>query len=143
WGEGTCIAADLEPSPQPSPKGRGSSRESADLFHLSIADILALLVFDGLDPRSDDVILDAYCGVGTFSILLAPHVQQVIGIEESVAAIEDARGNAGDLPNVQFHAGKVEKLLPTPDAQPTAVVLDPARVGCELPALEALAAMAP
>jgi 23S rRNA (uracil1939-C5)-methyltransferase len=88
-------------------------------------------------------VLDAYCGVGTFSILLAPFVKQVIGIEESAAAIEDARLNAADLSNATFHAGKVEKLLPELGINPTAVVLDPARVGCEAPALEALAAMRP
>jgi 23S rRNA (uracil1939-C5)-methyltransferase len=37
----------------------------------------------------------------------------------------------------------VEKLLPDLGVIPTAVVLDPARVGCETPALEALAAMRP
>ena len=110
---------------------------------LAIADILALLVFNGLDPKPDDVVLDAYCGVGTFSILLAPHVRQVVGIEESTAAIDDAKMNAGDLQNAHFFAGEVEKLLPKLEIAPTSVVLDPARVGCELPALEALAAMAP
>jgi precorrin-6B methylase 2 len=125
---------------EPSPTGRGSSQP---FYSLSIADILALLVFDGLDPSPEDVVLDAYCGVGTFSILLAPLVKQVIGIEESVAAIEDARLNAADITNATFHAGRVEKLLPELGVTPTAVVLDPARVGCEAPALEALAAMRP
>ena len=118
-------------------------RDDRAQFELSIADIMALLVFNGLEPSPDDVVLDAYCGVGTFSILLAPFVKQVIGVEESVAAIEDARMNAGDLANATFRAGKVEKLISTLDEKPNAVVLDPARVGCELPALEALAAMAP
>ena len=49
----------------------------------------------------------------------------------------------GELTNTEFHAGRVEKLLPELDITPTAVVLDPARVGCELPALEALAPLAP
>ncbi|HEX3244429.1 MAG TPA: class I SAM-dependent RNA methyltransferase [Chloroflexota bacterium] len=135
WGEGNSSAIDCQPAQ--------GGKESQALFYLSMADILALLVFNGLDPRPNDVVLDAYCGVGTFSILLAPHVQQGIGIEESAAAIEDARRNADDLSNVTFHAGKVEKLLGTIEPRPTIVVLDPARVGCELPALDALAAMAP
>ncbi|MFN0070584.1 MAG: class I SAM-dependent RNA methyltransferase [Chloroflexota bacterium] len=142
-------AANIEKLPLPLGEGRGEGAthtpNTASLpgVQLSMADILALLVFNGLDPQPDDVILDAYCGVGTFSILLAPHARQVIGVEESAAAIDDATRNAGDLPNISFHAGKVEKLLPTLESTPTAVVLDPARVGCELPALDALAAMAP
>jgi 23S rRNA (uracil1939-C5)-methyltransferase len=128
----------------PLPLGEGWGEGPANaLIELSMADILALLVFNGLDPSPDDVVLDAYCGVGTFSILLAPFVQQVIGIEESMAAIHDAELNAADLRNASFYAGKVEKLLPVLESKPTAVVLDPARVGCEAPALEALAAMAP
>ena len=107
---------------------------------LSIAETLVLLGIAGLDPRPDDVIVDAYCGVGTFSAVMAPFVHEVVGIEESPAAVKDAGENCRDLPNVRFLAGKVEDVLPKLDERPTKVLLDPARVGCERPVLDALIA---
>lgn len=110
---------------------------------LSMADLLGLLVLDRLDPRASDVALDLYCGVGVFASLLAPLVNRVIGVEESKPAIRDARHNCTDLPNVSFVAGKSEHILATLDEQPTAVVLDPARVGCAPDVLQALLRLRP
>ena len=107
---------------------------------LSIAETLVLLGIDRLDLQPDDVIVDAYCGVGTFAAVLAPFVKDVVGIEESPAAVKDAGENCADLPNVRFIAGKVEHVLPTLPERPTKVLLDPARVGCERPVLDALIA---
>jgi len=105
---------------------------------LSIAETLVLLGMDRLDPQPDDVVVDAYCGVGTFSALLSPFVRQVVGIEESPAAVKDAGENCHDLENLRFIAGKVEDVLPKLTERPTKVLLDPARVGCERPVLDAL-----
>lgn len=105
---------------------------------VSIAELLALLVLDRLEPRAGDFVVDAYCGVGTFAVLVAPFVGAVVGIEESSAAVRDARHNARALPNVRFEAGKVEEVLPRLGRRPDAVVLDPARVGCHPDALRAL-----
>jgi 23S rRNA (uracil1939-C5)-methyltransferase len=105
---------------------------------LSIAETLVLLGMDRLDPQPDDVVVDAYCGVGTFSALLAPFVRQVVGIEESPAAVKDAEQNCQDLGNLRFIAGKVEDVLPKLTERPSKVLLDPARVGCERPVLDAL-----
>jgi 23S rRNA (uracil1939-C5)-methyltransferase len=107
---------------------------------LSIAETLVLLGMDRLDPQPDDVVVDAYCGVGTFSALLAPFVREVVGIEESPAAVKDAQQNCQDLTNLRFIAGKVEDVLPKLTERPTKVLLDPARVGCERPVLDALIA---
>jgi 23S rRNA (uracil1939-C5)-methyltransferase len=107
---------------------------------LSIAETLVLLGIDRLDPRPDDVVVDAYCGVGTFAALLAPFVREVVGIEESPAAVKDAGENCQDLPNARFLAGKVEDVLPKLAERPTKVLLDPARVGCDPAVLEALIA---
>jgi 23S rRNA (uracil1939-C5)-methyltransferase len=110
---------------------------------LSIAETLVLLGLDRLDPRGGDVVVDAYCGVGTFAAVLAPFVRQAIGIEESPAAVNDAERNCADLGNVRFIAGKVEDVLPKLAERPTKVLLDPARVGCERPVLDALIAAQP
>jgi 23S rRNA (uracil1939-C5)-methyltransferase len=122
------LPAGLRPPPWPMPDDG-----------LSMAEILALVVYDRLAPRGDELLLDLYCGVGTFAILLARAVRAAIGIEESSAAVKDARENASGLSNVSFIAGKSEQLLPSLPERPDAVVMDPARVGCQPEVLEALA----
>jgi 23S rRNA (uracil1939-C5)-methyltransferase len=107
---------------------------------VSVAETLVLLGLDRLDLQSDDIVVDAYCGVGTFTAVMAPFVREAVGIEESPAAVKDAEQNCRDLPNLRFIAGKVENVLPKLTERPTKVLLDPARVGCERPVLDALIA---
>jgi 23S rRNA (uracil1939-C5)-methyltransferase len=112
---------------------------------VSMAELLALLVIDRVQPEPDHVVVDAYSGVGTFALLLAPLVREVIGIEEARTAVRDATHNASDLPNARFIQGKTEAVLPSLDLgrPPDAVVLDPARVGCHPDVLQALLSVRP
>jgi 23S rRNA (uracil1939-C5)-methyltransferase len=103
-----------------------------------MAEIMAIVVNDRLGLRPEELLVDAYSGVGTFAILLARSAGRVIGIEESTAAVRDAQHNARDLLNVEFLAGKIEDVLPRLVERPDAVVIDPARVGCDPAVLEAL-----
>ncbi|HYU19640.1 MAG TPA: class I SAM-dependent RNA methyltransferase [Chloroflexota bacterium] len=121
-----------------APTGATRFAELIPADGLSIAETLILVVLDLLDPQLEDVFVDAYCGVGTFSALMAPYAREVIGIEESSAAIEDARANCADLSNVRFIQGKTEELLPKLEERVDKVILDPARVGCERAVLDAL-----
>jgi 23S rRNA (uracil1939-C5)-methyltransferase len=110
---------------------------------VSMAELLALVVLDRLQPSPDSLVVDAYGGVGTFAILAAPLVGQVIGIEEAKSAVRDAEHNARDLTNVRFIQAKTEVALPSLDEQPDAVILDPARVGCHPDVLAALLRLRP
>lgn len=83
-------------------------------------------------------IIDAYCGVGTFALLLARHVGKVIAIEESASAIKDAQWNARDVDNIEILKGKVEDILPTLSSQIDGFVIDPPRAGCQQIVLDAL-----
>lgn len=135
--------------------GRQFRVASPSFFQVNVkqAARLADLVKEGLRLTGAETVLDAYAGVGTFAVLLAPHAGRIIAVEESTAAVADARENAGDCPNVEFVAGKVEEVLPSlntgsgdtgyGDTRPDAVILDPSRSGCQPPVLEALLAMAP
>jgi 23S rRNA (uracil1939-C5)-methyltransferase len=105
---------------------------------LSMAETLVLTALDRLAPEPDDLVVDAYCGVGTFAILMAPLVGRAIGIEESPAAVKDATANAAGIENVRFIAGKTEDLLPKLEDRPNKALLDPARVGCDRSVLVAL-----
>ena len=96
-----------------------------------------------LELTPDDVLLDAYTGVGTFAILLAPYVKKVIAVEESSAAVADAKDNATGVDNIEFTRGKTEDVLRQLTERPDVVVLDPPRAGCLREALESLIRLAP
>src|SRR5215472_7054682 len=91
-----------------------------------------------LSPTCKGTYADAYCGVGTFALLLARHVEKVIAIEESASAIKDARWNLRNTGNVELLQGKTEDLLPGIAAQLDGLVLDPPRAGCQQEVLDAL-----
>ncbi len=98
-----------------------------------------------LDPQPQETIVDAYCGIGTISLMLSKKCKKVIGIEQVSQAIQDAKQNAADngLTNLEFLCGDTEALLPklfTGGATIDAVLLDPPRKGCEEAALTAIAA---
>lgn len=107
------------------------------------AERLARLVIERLALTGREVVIDAYCGVGTFAILLAEHARRVIGVEESSSAIKNAKRNAAESANVSFVAAKTEDALPKLAEQVDAVVLDPARAGCAPAVIDALARLHP
>lgn len=103
----------------------------------------------------DEVVVDAYCGIGAISLLLAKNCRRVYGIEAVPAAVKDARGNAAlnHLENCTFVAARVEDALA--DRRKAAsglgmglsrvdlVVLDPPRAGCAKGVVQAVAALRP
>jgi len=110
------------------------------------AEALVEVVASYLEPRTDDCLIDAYCGVGLFSLALADSVGQVIGIESSPSACEDFAHNADAADNVSLHEGAVEDVLTTlrDQGQPVdLVLLDPPRAGAGAEVLSHLAAMNP
>jgi 23S rRNA (uracil1939-C5)-methyltransferase len=86
-----------------------------------------------LNLKGDEILLDAYAGIGTISLPLAQSVKQVVAIEVQPQATQQAMINAqmNGIDNVQFLTGKVEDLLSTLEVEPTITILDPPRKGCE------------
>ncbi len=125
--------------------GRAFRVSPASFFQVNtaMAEKLVELVARYLAPRPSDVLLDAFGGVGTFGLLLAPRVARVIEIEESASAVDDARANAVDLSNVEFHRGAVEDVLPSLKTRIDLAVADPPRAGFAPRALDALIAQKP
>jgi len=94
--------------------------------------------------KGDETVLDAYCGVGTLSLVLAPHAKRVIGVECVPDAIADAKENAklNGITNTSFHAAQAEDFIGTVTAVDVAV-LNPPRKGCEPAFLEKLLQLRP
>lgn len=126
-----------------SVSGREFRVASPSFFQVNIDQTVQLLdiVRKAVNLEGHEVLVDAYTGVGTFAILLAPHVRKVYAIEESTAAVADARANAEGIDNLEFLAGKTEEVLSELPETPDVVVLDPPRAGCQPSALEKLTAI--
>jgi 23S rRNA (uracil1939-C5)-methyltransferase/tRNA (uracil-5-)-methyltransferase len=80
-------------------------------------------------------LVDAYCGVGLFSLSTAKSFEQVAGVEISEPAVRWAQANCkiSNVKNVRFVIGKAEAIfngLKFP-AEETAMVIDPPRKGCD------------
>ena len=97
---------------------------------------------------ADDVVIDAYCGIGTISLFLAQKSKKVYGVEIVPEAIDDAKTNAklNGITNAEFVVGEAEKVMPWWTAQglrPDVIVVDPPRKGCAPEFLEAMIEMEP
>ena len=125
--------------------GRRFRISGASFFQTNTAQTERLvgLVRDCLDLGENETLVDAYAGVGTFAVILAPLVHRVVAIEESAAAVDDAMVNIAGMPNIQYYKGKVEELLPQISEPADVLILDPPRQGCDAKALEAVIQMAP
>ncbi len=109
------------------------------------AEALLEVIKQQLNLQGQEVLVDAYCGIGTLSLPLASQVKQVIGLEVQAAAVEQARFNAwrNNIENATFQLGSVEKSLPTLAIKPNVVLLDPPRQGCDRAVIDALIATKP
>lgn len=92
-----------------------------------------------------ETLVDAYCGVGTFTLPLAKHVKHCIGLESFMSSVTQAEENAAlnGIENVAFKAGDVGELLPQLPKKPDVVLMDPPRKGCDPAVLDALVDMKP
>ncbi len=93
------------------------------------AERLVALVVGHVLAVNARVVVDAYAGVGTFAAQLATSVDQVVTIEESSAAGDDAEVNLRPYNNITRIVGKVEATLPGMTPSPDVVVIDPPRSG--------------
>lgn len=96
------------------------------------------------DLKGDERVLDAYCGVGTLSLILAKKAKEVIGVECVFDAVEDAKYNAlrNGCTNAQFFCAMAEDFVKSLSNIDVAL-LNPPRKGCEKSFLEALSLLKP
>ncbi len=137
-------------------KGAGSITETLCglQFHVSPASFfqvnplqaeqLYLTALELAELTGNETVLDAYCGVGTLSLLFARKVNNVIGVESVPQAIEDALENAAlnKISNVRFVLAQTETFIASASSVDL-ILLNPPRKGCEPSVLQEIGRIAP
>ena len=105
------------------------------------AALLYKLAGDLAAPTPNDVLLDLFCGCGSFGIALARLCKHVVGIDSNAASVRGAAAvaEAHELRNCDFVAGTVEAELAgvlrrpvVAEAQNVIAIVDPPRGGALL-----------
>ncbi|MEN0648117.1 23S rRNA (uracil(1939)-C(5))-methyltransferase RlmD [Caldifermentibacillus hisashii] len=104
------------------------------------------LAYAGL--TGEEIVIDAYCGIGTISLFLAQQAKKVYGVEVVSDAINDAKKNAdlNGITNVEFTVGEAETVIPNwakEGIHADVIVVDPPRKGCDAALLKTIIEMKP
>jgi 23S rRNA (uracil1939-C5)-methyltransferase len=99
---------------------------------------LVRLALEYLDLRGSESVLDAYSGVGFFTVPLAERAGLVTAVEASPSAVTDLLENTACFDNVDVIEGPLEAVLPDLDAPLDTALVDPPRAGLDRFALDAL-----
>ena len=59
-----------------------------------MAEKLYQTAIDFADLRAEDIVIDAYSGIGTIGLSVAKHVKEVYGVEVIPEAVENSQKNA-------------------------------------------------
>ncbi len=107
------------------------------------------LVREFADLKGHEVVYDLYCGTGTIGLFLADQCKQVVGVEQTPEAVEDAWVNAkiNNIENAHFLAGDSKDLFKesfkTRFGACDVLVTDPPRVGMHADVIEELLELKP
>jgi 23S rRNA (uracil-5-)-methyltransferase RumA len=95
------------------------------------AEILYNEVLGLLNPSKSDILLDLYCGTGAIGISMSRNVKKVVGVEQEMRAIENAKNNAfiNGVYNAEFEALPAESWIKKSKSGFSAIVVDPPRCG--------------
>ena len=111
--------------------------------------VLYGLAVDAAHLTGKEVVLDAYCGIGTIGLVAAKHgAGQVLGVELNPEAVKDAiqNGKENAMKNAWFTRGDAGEFLAQAAQEGEGwdvVFMDPPRAGASGEFLTALAACAP
>lgn len=97
------------------------------------------------DLKGNETVIDAYCGIGTISMVAAKAAGRVIGVELNKDAVKDAKINAriNDIKNVEFYNDDAGKFMERTTERIDTVFIDPPRSGSDEKFLESLIRLKP
>lgn len=99
-----------------------------------MAEKLYQTAFDFAELSKDDIVLDAYSGIGTIGLAAADQVKQVYGVEVIPEAVENSRKNAelNGIHNASYVCAPAEAAIQDwldQGIQPSVILVDPPRKG--------------
>lgn len=116
------------------------NHEQCEKLYEKALDLLAL--------KKNEVVIDAYCGVGTIGCIVSKNAKQVYSVEINKDAVKDAILNAksNNIDNIRFvceDAGKYMVQQAKACTKIDAVIMDPARDGSDENFLSSLVKLNP
>ncbi|HHA9249069.1 TPA: 23S rRNA (uracil(1939)-C(5))-methyltransferase RlmD [Streptococcus pneumoniae] len=89
---------------------------------------------DFAELKKDDVVIDAYSGIGTIGLSVTKHVKEVYGVELIPEAVENSKKNAqlNNISNAHYVCDTAENAMKNwlkDGIQPTVILVDPPRKG--------------
>lgn len=111
-------------------------------------EVLYGLAVEAARLTGKEVVLDAYCGIGTIGLTASGRAKQVVGVELNRDAVRDAIGNArhNDVKNARFFAADATRWIREAAAageKADVIFMDPPREGSTPEFLASVARMAP
>ncbi|MEQ9763468.1 23S rRNA (uracil(1939)-C(5))-methyltransferase RlmD [Streptococcus sp. ZJ151] len=124
------------------------SAQSFYQVNTEMAEKLYQIAIDYSELKADDVVIDAYSGIGTIGLSFAKQVKAVYGVEVIEAAVEDAKKNAdrNGITNAHYVVNSAENAMTQwtkEGVQPTVILVDPPRKGLTESFIRASAEMSP
>jgi 23S rRNA (uracil1939-C5)-methyltransferase len=118
-------------------------RIAADTFfqvNTAQAERLIPLLVNFFSEYPDQQVLEAFCGIGTFSLPLAAAGLNVLGLELHATSVQQARANAerNGLASARFENADVTAVLAKHLGWASSLLLDPPRKGLFPEAMEAI-----
>ena len=113
-----------------------------------MAEKLYQTAIDFSELTADDVVLDAYSGIGTIGLSVAKHVKQVYGVEVIPEAVENSRKNAAinGITNASYVCASAEEAIQNwlkEGIQADVILVDPPRKGLTESFIKASVSMEP
>ncbi len=117
-------------------------------INTEMAEKLYQTVIDFSELTADDVVLDAYSGIGTIGLSVAKHVKEVYGVEVIPEAVENSRKNAAvnGITNASYVCAPAEEAIQNwlkEGIQADVILVDPPRKGLTESFIKASVSMEP
>ncbi len=111
-------------------------------------EILYSKAIDLLELKGNEVVIDAYCGIGTIGMIASSKVKEVIGVEVNKDAVKDAANNAkmNKINNIRFvndDASAFMVKLAKQKMKVDCVIMDPPRSGSTKEFMDAIKILNP
>lgn len=113
-----------------------------------MAEKLYQTAIDFAELKEDDVVIDAYSGIGTIGLSVAKHVKEVYGVEVISEAVENSKKNASinGITNAHYVCASAEEATQNwlkEGIQADVILVDPPRKGLTESFIKASVSMKP